>query len=338
MKVRDAILGFLAPSQLRFGIGWQRSFRLVLSLLVLPTLWHPSAIACSDDGNTQSGHLLLLGGGEISPEIRSLFLELAGGADARIVIIPTASQSAADPEFIESLREPWYQLPLKSLVVLHARDRFQANDPDFLRPLSQATGVWISGGVQSRLAERYLGTRVESELLGIISRNGIVAGTSAGAAIMTRVMIADGLRHPVLAPGLDLLPNAIVDQHFRQRYRMTRLATAIEISPNRFGIGIDEGTGLLVHGDTARVLGAGQVRCLARPAASDFDALPLLVRDYSPGETVNLKFWRELDHRTVTHVQQSESLSREGLNSQCRIATSLAYSLSIDYQHFDLRR
>lgn len=316
----------------------RRSCFLMLFLLGVMVSVQSTSVAVSEDGETPSGRLLLLGGGEISKEIREVFLQTAGGENARIVLIPTGSQSAASPEFIESFLEPWKKHPLRSLVVLHAQNRCQANDPDFLQPLREATGVWISGGVQSRLAERYCGTQVEAELQRLLGRDGVIAGTSAGAAVMSRVMIADGLKQPAIASGLDLFRDAIVDQHFSQRFRMTRLAKAAQIHANRFGVGIDEGTALLVYSNGGRVLGPGRVRFVVATQYPAHAVPPLMVRDYDSGEQVNLQLWREAAAIPKQVSRTENPRWQRVLTLQSRIAPSLTYSLSHEPCSLDFNR
>ena len=313
----------------------QRGGVLVTILVWFVAIFDLPASDYSNEDELQSGKLLLVGGGKLPPEIRDLFFQLAGGENARIVLIPTGSQDAESPAFIEDFLEPWQKYSPQSIVVLHARNRCQANDPDFLKPLREATGVWISGGVQARLADRYVGTKVEAELRHLLGRDGIIAGTSAGAAVMTRVMIADGLRQPAIASGLDLFSDAIVDQHFSQRYRMIRLAKATQMNPNRFGVGIDEGTGLLILQNRGRILGQGQVRFIAATQRPVPSATSLMVCDYASGEEVNLKLWREAAAQARPITQAELSRGRRARVMQSRIAPSLTYSLSYEPNALD---
>lgn len=142
---------------------------------------------------------------------------------------------------------------------MHTRDPEQANDPEFISPLLTATAVWISGGQQSRLATSYAGTRVEIELVKLLERGGVIGGTSAGAAIMSPVMIASGRDEPRIIKGLSLFTGTIVDQHFLKRSRMNRLIQAVSAHPDLIGVGIDEGTALVVQGQSCQVLGDSYV-------------------------------------------------------------------------------
>ena len=218
---------------------------------------HPRAVG---------GNLVICGGGDLPAEVHRIFVELAGGPQARIVVIPTASESA-DNGLDEPL-EPWTSLGAAHVARLHTRDRAVADQDNFVAPLRDATGVWLGGGDQARLAEAYLGTAVERELHALLARGGTIGGTSAGAAIMSRVMIAGGNPRPEMATGLDLLPGAIVDQHFLARNRASRLWQALAWNPSRFGVGVDEGTALVVTDRTMTVVGDSFVTLCWNPSSS----------------------------------------------------------------------
>lgn len=205
------------------------------------------------------GSLVIVGGGEQPEAISDKFMELAGGKAARIVVIPTASDSAdeliADPERVANLAEFWKSRGAAEVHVLHTRSKDTANEAAFVDPLQKATGVWFGGGDQTKIADAYLGTAVEREVLAALARGGVVGGTSAGAAIQSKVMIAGGQTEPRMATGFDLLPGAIIDQHFLVRKRHDRSVAAVTIHPECFGLGIDEGTAVIVRGRRLEVLG-----------------------------------------------------------------------------------
>ncbi len=209
------------------------------------------------------GTLVIAGGGELPESVLRRFVREARGRPTRIVVIPTASAAAdadaADPARAERYLAPWRALNVANLKLLHTSERETANDEAFVAPLKQATGVWIDGGQQSRIADVYLGTAVEREIAGVLARGGVVGGTSAGAAIQSRVMIAGGNPEPKMATGFDLLPGTIIDQHFLARNRQPRLLTAIKQNPSFVGIGIDEGTALVVSGRRMEVMGRSRV-------------------------------------------------------------------------------
>ncbi len=205
------------------------------------------------------GTRFLVGGGKTSDAVYQRFVDLCGGATARIVLMPGASGSADEETARQRTLERWRKdHPGVHFEVLHTRDRAIADREDFTAPLRAATGVWFGGGAQERLAAAYVGTRVERELQELLRRGGTVGGTSAGTAIQTRTMIQEGMDPPVIAQGFDLLPHAISDQHFLARNRLPRLVQALAARPGHFGLGIDEGTAVEIRGREMLVHGASK--------------------------------------------------------------------------------
>ncbi len=203
------------------------------------------------------GSLVICGGGTLPEEIRAKFVELAGGEETQLVVIPTAN-GRADRQNAGRV-DGWIDDGLKSITVLHTRNRNTANRERFVAPLKTATAVWFEGGAQSRIADAYLGTAVERELNALLQRGGVIGGTSAGAAIMSRTMIARNNPVPDVQTGFQLLPGTIIDQHFLKRNRQPRLRRALHDHPGLFGLGIDENTALVVRGRRMRVFGDSTV-------------------------------------------------------------------------------
>lgn len=221
------------------------------------------------------GALILCGGGKTPEAALAAFLRLAGGEKAHLVIIPTAGERA-DKQSADKVLALWRARNVTSAVVLHTRDRKIADDPAFAAPLRKATGVWFDGGLQARIADAYVGTAVEKELHALLRRGGVVGGTSAGAAVMSRLMIASGNPEAKTGRGFDLLPGAVVDQHFLQRDRKGRLLNVLAKHPGLVGVGIDEDTALVVKGRTLQVLGKSSVTvCLAASATRPARAIEL---------------------------------------------------------------
>lgn len=242
-------------------------------LLAAPVLLLAPLAAPADDA---PGPLVIVGGGKVPDAARKAFVELAGKDKARVVVVPTASALADDPKGRESFLEPWRDLKPAAVGWLHTRDPKAADDPAFAAALADATGVWFAGGDQSRITAAYRGTRVEKELKKLHARGGVVGGTSAGAAVMTDPMITGGRDVATTGPGLGFLPGCVVDQHFFARNRQRRLAGVVAADPGRLGIGIDEGTAVVVRGGVAEVVGAGRVAFYDAAAAGFFrDYLPL---------------------------------------------------------------
>ncbi len=265
------------------AMGWHKSSLLILFLLLPATAVAIDEEILLDLALPMPGSLVICGGGDVPDSVMLRFIELAGGSAARIVFVPTAAEGADSDEQDEDL-EFFQAQPLGSLTVLHTRDRKLADDPVFLRPLETATGVWLGGGCQRLLVDVYQGTGVEHGLRRLFQRGGAIGGVSAGAAVMSPVMIRGGFGEPETGPGFGLLPGTIIDQHFLARRRQDRLLRVLAANPGLVGIGIDEGTALIVEGSRLSVMGQScVVTCL--PASSDW---PEEVTQLQPGDEANL--------------------------------------------------
>ena len=215
------------------------------------------------------GTLIIAGGGGTPEEGREAFIEHAGGAeDARIVVIPTASNRADEDHAEEFYTTPWTDRGVQQITMLHTRDRDLADDESFVEPLRDATGVWVSGGAQARIIAAYRDTLVHEELHAVLKRGGVIGGTSAGAAMMSDPMIERGNPEPEISPGMGFLPGIIIDQHARQRDRLPRLRNALDRTPGYVGLAIDEKTALIVQGTSADVVGRAIVTEIL-PAGDD---------------------------------------------------------------------
>jgi cyanophycinase len=234
------------------------------------------------------GSLVIVGGGSIPDVIRDRFLELAGGKNARLVVIPTASE-LADRTGVFASYEYWKCQSAALVVPLHTLDRHRADDSSFVKVLSEATGVWLSGGDQARLTAAYHGTAVENELRKLVARGGVVGGTSAGAAVMSSLMIVSGNPDAKVGEGFGLLADVVIDQHFQNRNRLKRLQGVLDAHPKYLGLGIDEETAVVVEGTRATVLGNANVR-LCLPSAAQ--KMPC-VRVLHPGDAIDLAPFRQ---------------------------------------------
>ena len=212
----------------------------------------------------ERGTLIAAGGGSLGREITDRFLELAGGPDAPIVVIPTAGGDTvypADWPGLEVLRRSG----ATNLVVLHTNDRRVANSDAFVAPIRNARGVWFPGGRQWRLVDSYLGTRTERELHALLARGGVIGGTSAGASIQASYLVRGAREgnHIMMALGYErgfaFLRNVAVDQHVLPRARLADLPPVLDRYPRLLGIGIDEGTAIVVQGDGLEVIGRSKV-------------------------------------------------------------------------------
>jgi cyanophycinase len=230
-----------------------------------------------------SGALVIVGGGGFPDDIRDCFLQLAGGKKGHLVVIPTASEKADRMQRFVSY-EYWKEQGLASVSLLHTLDPKKANDPSFVKPLKDATAVWLDGGDQKRLAKAYHGTVVEKELRRLLAHGGVIGGTSAGASIMSEIMIAGGEKQAQVDEGFGLLPNVVIDQHFGNRKRQKRLLGVLAKNPRCLGLGIDEETAVVVKGHTFKVLGKANVSVCLPPMGHDEGTVKLL----KPGEVGDL--------------------------------------------------
>lgn len=233
------------------------------------------------------GTLLIAGGGDLSEMIRQRFIELAGGKDARIVVIPAEATDAASRD---QYRDVWQRYGVKSVDVLHADSRTQADDPETSSVLESATGVWLGGGQQTWLTAWYGRTLVEARLKDVLTRNGVIGGTSAGAAVMSGVMIAGGRDRPTIGRGFDLIPQAVIDQHFLKRNRFRRLQAVLEDHPELVGFGIDEGTALQYAVQSGRFEVLGQscvVACV--PTTDTGDRQKLQIQFLNAGDEFDVE-------------------------------------------------
>jgi cyanophycinase len=210
----------------------------------------------------EKGTLVIVGGGSLPDLVHRRFLELAGGAKGKLVVIPTAYPKADNLDQLKGYAW-WKSQPLGSVVFLHTRNRDQANDPDFVKPLTEATAVWFSGGDQSLLTAAYRGTAVERELHKLLARGCVIGGTSAGAAVMSSVMITGGNPHAQVGQGFGFLSGIVVDQHFQNRNRKDRLLEVLDKNPDYLGLGIDEETAVVVTGGAFTVMGEQKVHFCA---------------------------------------------------------------------------
>lgn len=224
-------------------------------------------ISAAGRGRLLSGPLLVIGGAEDRAGNAGLlrtFVELSGGSRARIVLV-TAASGTPSVSFTE------YSAAFHRLGVPDIRElrQEQSKGEQTLTELAQATGVFLTGGDQSRL-----GVLVKSETNRILrdriaDNTLVIAGTSAGATALGSTMILGGDSRDRLhtGPGLGLLPKVIVDMHFGERRRLPRLVAAVRRQPSHLGIGIDEDTAILLRPPRFDVLGRGTVMTVdARPA------------------------------------------------------------------------
>lgn len=226
------------------------------------------------------GSVIIIGGAEDKVRDRVIlnrFVSLAGGTDATIAVVSTASSLGELAG--ERYKQVFGELGVTRVRPLHAITRRQANDDSATLALRDATAIFLTGGNQLRLASTIGGTRLADAILERFRHGAVVAGTSAGASAMSSHMIAFGAsgatpkhRMAQISAGLGLLPGVIVDQHFQQRNRLGRLLSVIAQNPSLLGLGVDEDTAGVVGADhVLEVIGRGSIT-VVDGSASETDA------------------------------------------------------------------
>lgn len=224
-------------------------------------------------GEGAAGHLLLCGGGGLPDGYWPRFFELAGGKDAPIVVLPTASERPeAGPEYVEELAA----LGATSARWLPLATAEDARRPEIVDAIRGARGIFLTGGDQNRITAALLGTPAGEALAEVYRRGGVVGGTSAGTACMSDPMITGEGDFTRLAAGgverkrgLGLVPGVLLDQHFVARQRQNRLLASVLERPDLLGVGVDERTVLWVRPDGIfEVFGDGWVEVYDAAAAA----------------------------------------------------------------------
>ncbi len=209
-----------------------------------------------------AGTLLIHGGGEMPEDVTQKFIELAGGPAAPIVVLPIAAEGTLPADESRDTRV-WTRVGATNVRSLRARDRADVESPEFTAAIEATTAVWFSGGRQWRFVDAYMGTKAEALFRGVLARGGVIGGSSAGASIQGQYMprgsalgnseiIAEGYER-----GLGFLPGVAVDQHFTQRKRLGDMTALMRRYPQFLGIGLDEGTAIVVQGTSVKVIGRG---------------------------------------------------------------------------------
>ncbi len=228
-----------------------------------------SAESYSQSTNVESqgpdkGTLLIIGGAA-SDIFFDKFMELVGGADAPIVVIPTAMTSdSLREEDLVRFKRSFTERGFKNVTVLHTRDRDVANSKAFIKPIKKAAGVWFSGGRQWRHADSYLNTQTHKAFFELLDRGGVIAGSSAGATIQGSYLARGDTRKNTIMmgdheEGLGFITHVAIDQHLLARNRQFDMFEILENRPELLGIGLDEDTGIIVEGDQFAVFGRSYV-------------------------------------------------------------------------------
>ncbi len=219
------------------------------------------------------GTLIIIGGGPTKGTgIIETFLRLAGGKDARLVVVPTAGGNKNQDGSLRVYKEekviaPWKTRGVKWVRMLHTHDPKVADAEEFAGVLKEATAVWFDGGRQWNIVDSYMNTRTYREFHKVLERGGVIAGSSAGATIQGDYLVRGAIAGPniVMTPekehehGFKFLRKTAIDQHINTRGRWDDLIPVIKKYPDLLGIGLSEGTAIIVKGDRFEVMGAWKV-------------------------------------------------------------------------------
>ncbi|KAF1956321.1 class I glutamine amidotransferase-like protein [Byssothecium circinans] len=232
----------------------------VSAALAATTLAFPTPNGTNTTVGPENGHLVIVGGNLQSDSIWQRIIELAGGPEAPIVVVPTAG---GDPTYSQNFSSAvtLRNLGAKNVTVLHTYDPKVADTDEFIAPLAAAKGIFFGGGRQWRLVDAYVGTKTEKAFAAVLDRGGVISGSSAGASIIgsflvrgdtanNQIMIGD---HTV---GFGYLKNTAIDQHVLVRNRHFDLFDILKVYPELLGVAIDEDTALVVSGNDVEIIGS----------------------------------------------------------------------------------
>jgi cyanophycinase len=216
---------------------------------------------------SDGGTLIIIGGHEERDPKgeRTILGEVARRVRGGKLVLATVG-SHAPKGYFDDYRDAFADMGLRELVELYLNDRCEAESAEKLAVLNDAAGVFFSGGDQLRITSQIGDTPIEAKVRSLFDRGGLIAGTSAGATAMSDTMLVKGTSdetHRIgdlhMAPGLGLIRDVIIDQHFAERGRFGRLLGAVAHNPRVLGLGVDEDTAAIVEGSRFRVIGSGAV-------------------------------------------------------------------------------
>ncbi len=241
--------------------------------MVLALLAAPLAQTAPPEYGPPKGTLLIVGGGNLEGTgIQEKFIELAGGPDKRFVIVPTAGGNRnREGEVVayteEEVVRSWVRRGLKHVRMLHTHDPKVADTEAFVKDLREADAVWFNGGRQWNIVDSYVGTLTYRELHKVLERGGVIGGSSAGATIQGEYLVRGDTSGPNVMmtaepnhqEGFKFVRRTAIDQHINARNRWDDLIPVIQKFPNMLGIGLSEGTAIVVKADSFEVMGKWKV-------------------------------------------------------------------------------
>ena len=223
----------------------------------------PFPLARPEPPVVEKGTLVIVGGGGSPAGMYQKFVELAGGPDkAHIVIFPTAHPDPLPKRDV--VVDIFRKAGAQHVTMLKGRTLAEVDSKDYLAMLGKATGLWFDGGRQWRFVDAYENTEALALMRAVLSRGGVIGGTSAGATIQGDYLCRGGvfdnfaIRYEGYERGLGFLKGVAIDQHFTQRKRQADMTSLMKTYPQLLGIGIDEATAITVQGSIAEVSGKGK--------------------------------------------------------------------------------
>lgn len=234
----------------------------------------PAAVAAeAPEYGPAKGTLVIVGGGSTDgTTIMEKFVELGGGPDGKFVVVPTAGgnrnrEGALIPYEEETILRQWKARGLKNVKMLHTHDPKVADTEDFAKVLRDATAVWFNGGRQWNIVDSYAGTLTYREFHKVLERGGVIGGSSAGATIQGEYLVRGDTSGPDIVmteeknhqKGFEFLRKVAIDQHINTRLRWDDIIPVVKKYPNLLGIGLSEGTAIVVKGDQFEVMGKWKV-------------------------------------------------------------------------------
>ena len=248
--------------------------RRLLGLLLFALAWSPRILAQeAPEYGPPKGTLVIVGGGNLEGTgILEKFIALAGGPEKHFVIVPTAGGNRAADGSIRAYSEadviaPWLKRGVKNVCMLHTADPKVADTEPFASVLRTADAVWFNGGRQWNIVDSYMNTLTYREFHGVLARGGVIGGSSAGATIQGDYLVRGAVAGPqiMMTPekehehGFNFLRHTAIDQHINTRNRWDDLIGVMQKLPALLGIGLSEGTAIIVNGDRFEVMGKWKV-------------------------------------------------------------------------------
>lgn len=240
-----------------------KKLSFILTLLLSIGIFYSGKAQEASTTGPESGSLVVVGGGGMDESIAKRFIELAGGSDAPIVVIPTAGGRESYNENAGgayTLRE----FGATNVTVLHTNDRAVADSDEFADQISNAAGVFFGGGRQWRLVDAYAGTKTETAFWEVLEKGGVIGGSSAGATIQGSYLARGDTRTNQTMmgdheEGFGFIKNIAIDQHVIARNRQFDMFDILKNRPELLGISIDERTAIVVEGNEFEVIGESYV-------------------------------------------------------------------------------